>query len=592
MATAVSFRYGNKDQHITWTEGVKAEITVDPDVNSGTIYYHTGNPNDPGVPLARADGTNLNDAFLASSGPFKSGSLVGFMRYDLSNFSPIGGTNYELGETMAAYLGYYTKAEIDGKSFAKTDLSNLESGALNTAHILDYNLSNITSTGTGIIQNMINASTGSFITISDVNTALVPYAQISYVDDQITSISSRFSDYQLKSQRVVSITSSSDNDHYPTAKAVVDYVNQNVSAEFAKSDLSNITDWGAAVAETPFYKFDIFVDDPGSNYSNGDVIHTDISFPSPEDPSVTATLDIIVTLVDADGKIVNIQPDPMQITTSIPVSSYTDPVHGGDFTISTVIQGQPGNLLDKTTAANTYAQKIPTESHISNNTIHVTASDKTTWSGKQDAITINAKLSSDLVDDSNHTNLFVTANDKTTWNGKQNAITGAATTITSNNLTASRALISNSSGKVAVSATTSTELGYVSGVTSSIQTQLNNKAETSSLKTVATTGSYNDLTDKPTIPAAQVNSDWNASSGVAKILNKPSIPQIDTTYSSSGTNAVIASAIEGEHFVRGSNDGGSATMPTHIAIYNTDNQAQSASVTHPTWVCFSLGLSS
>lgn len=48
-------------------------------------------------------------------------------------------------------------------------------------------------------------------------------------------------------------------------------------------------------------------------------------------------------------------------------------------------------------------------------------------------------------------------------------------------------------------------------------------AETADLATVATTGSYNDLTDKPTIPAAQVNSDWNASSGVAQILNKPDL---------------------------------------------------------------------
>lgn len=39
--------------------------------------------------------------------------------------------------------------------------------------------------------------------------------------------------------------------------------------------------------------------------------------------------------------------------------------------------------------------------------------------------------------------------------------------------------------------------------------------------TVATSGDYDDLTNKPTIPAAQVNSDWNASSGVAQILNKP-----------------------------------------------------------------------
>lgn len=47
------------------------------------------------------------------------------------------------------------------------------------------------------------------------------------------------------------------------------------------------------------------------------------------------------------------------------------------------------------------------------------------------------------------------------------------------------------------------------------------KADSSSLATVATSGSYNDLSNKPTIPAAQVNADWNASSGVAQILNKP-----------------------------------------------------------------------
>ena len=47
------------------------------------------------------------------------------------------------------------------------------------------------------------------------------------------------------------------------------------------------------------------------------------------------------------------------------------------------------------------------------------------------------------------------------------------------------------------------------------------------LAAVATSGSYNDLTNKPTIPAAQVNSDWNATSGVAQILNKPTIPTVN-----------------------------------------------------------------
>jgi hypothetical protein len=45
-------------------------------------------------------------------------------------------------------------------------------------------------------------------------------------------------------------------------------------------------------------------------------------------------------------------------------------------------------------------------------------------------------------------------------------------------LTASRALVTNTSGLVAVSAVTSTELGYLDGVTSAIQTQLNGKLGT------------------------------------------------------------------------------------------------------------------
>lgn len=64
---------------------------------------------------------------------------------------------------------------------------------------------------------------------------------------------------------------------------------------------------------------------------------------------------------------------------------------------------------------------------------------------------------------------------------KQATITGAATTITSNNLTASRVLVSDANGKVAASSVTATELGYLSGVTSSIQTQLNAKANIADL---------------------------------------------------------------------------------------------------------------
>ena len=63
--------------------------------------------------------------------------------------------------------------------------------------------------------------------------------------------------------------------------------------------------------------------------------------------------------------------------------------------------------------------------------------------------------------------------------------THTATQVTG--LTASRAVVSNSAGKLTVSAVTSTELGYLDGVTSAIQTQLNGKAASSHTHSVATT---------------------------------------------------------------------------------------------------------
>ena len=68
-------------------------------------------------------------------------------------------------------------------------------------------------------------------------------------------------------------------------------------------------------------------------------------------------------------------------------------------------------------------------------------------------------------------------NVQTALTSKQDKVVGGASTITEDNLTASRALVSNSSGKVAVSTVTSTELGYLDGVTSNVQTQLDKKIE-------------------------------------------------------------------------------------------------------------------
>ena len=79
-------------------------------------------------------------------------------------------------------------------------------------------------------------------------------------------------------------------------------------------------------------------------------------------------------------------------------------------------------------------------------------------------------------------------NIQTALTSKQDVVVGAASTITDNNLVTDRALISDSSGKVAVSNVTSTELGYLDGVTSNVQTQLDKKLENIPVATSTTLG--------------------------------------------------------------------------------------------------------
>lgn len=108
--------------------------------------------------------------------------------------------------------------------------------------------------------------------------------------------------------------------------------------------------------------------------------------------------------------------------------------------------------------------------------------------------------------------------------GGQATITGAATTITTADLTASRALASDASGKVAVATTTVAELNFVNGVTSAIQTQMNLKAPlasptltTPTLATPTTTGTVtvNGGTQSWTIVASGTNLTF-AYNGVTK----------------------------------------------------------------------------
>ena len=158
-------------------------------------------------------------------------------------------------------------------------------------------------------------------------------------------------------------------------------------------------------------------------------------------------------------------------------------------------------------------------------------------------------------------------------NAKEDTITGAATTITSSNLTASKAIISNSSGKVAVSSVTDTELGYVSGVTSALQTQIDAKQDTISAGTgidITGTTVSADLTglvdsgaiqsDAVTAPKiAQFDDNLTAAvAGTILISNGTDFTDVamsgDVTIASSGATTIGNDKIDSQHYVDGSID--------------------------------------
>ena len=210
------------------------------------------------------------------------------------------------------------------------------------------------------------------------------------------------------------------------------------------------------------------------------------------------------------------------------------------------------------------------------------------------------------VDNTSDANKPVSGATQTALDTKQNSITGAASTIASSNLTASRALTSNTSGKVAVSAVTSTELDYLSGVTSAIQTQLNGKESTIAAgttaqywrgdksfqtldKTAVGLSNVDNTSDlaKPlssdTIIALGSKQDILVSAGNIKTINGSSIlGSGDLAVTSSNTSNHVLAA-EGEplsvgdyvYMSRGSSDGGRIAGAAYKADASNSNRISS-----------------
>lgn len=171
-------------------------------------------------------------------------------------------------------------------------------------------------------------------------------------------------------------------------------------------------------------------------------------------------------------------------TTGIPKTDLASDVQGSLDKADTALQSAPVTSVNTKTGA-----VVLTQDDVGDGSTYVrthndfTDAAKTQINTNEDNIAI---LDSDMgMAQADITTLKGNVSTLTTALGsKQDVIAGGASTITDTNLTADRALISNASGKVAVSLVTSTELSYLDGVTSNIQTQLNKKLESAPVTSV------------------------------------------------------------------------------------------------------------
>ena len=285
------------------------------------------------------------------------------------------------------------------------------------------------------------------------------------------------------------------------------------------------------------------------------------------------TINITVPTTAAD---VSALPSSTKYGASISVS-----IDSTDYKITTTLKDQDGNTLGTAQTIDLPLESVVVSGSFDSvnkkiiltlengNTVDIPVGDLVT--GLQTEITSTNKLDSDLVDDTGQTNKFMTFAEKTKlsgiaagaevnvqsdWNqttttaddyiknkpelatvaisGSYNDLSNKPTIPTVNNATLTiqkngttvKTFTANASSNVTANIVVPTK---TSDLTNDGSDNTSTYVESDELATVATSGSYNDLSNKPTIPAAQVNSDWNSTSGVSQILNKPTLATVATS---------------------------------------------------------------
>lgn len=193
------------------------------------------------------------------------------------------------------------------------------------------------------------------------------------------------------------------------------------------------------------------------------------------------------------------------------------------------------NEIDATTSQinqqiGTKADQSSLDTHTGNSTIHVTAEDKTNWNGKANAAdvytkteidgketTINNSIATkanqtDLTTHTGNSTIHVTATDKENWNGK--------TTMAA--VEAKGYAVANDLATVATSGSYSDLSNTPNLATVATSGSYGDLSNTPNLATVATSGNYSDLNGTPNLATVATSGSYT------DLNNTPSIPDDET----------------------------------------------------------------
>lgn len=408
--------------------------------------------------------------------------------------------------------------QINGK------ISSTEKGAANGLATLDANgkvtdtqLPTVTA-NKALVSDENGITSASSVTstelgyVSGVTSAI--QTQISGKQDAITGAASSITSTDLTASRALMSNASGKVDASAVTATELGYVSGVTSAIQTQIDgkQASITGAASTIATSDLTTSRALVSNSSGKVAASSITSTKLGYLT----DVTSNIQSQI-----DGKQASITGAASSITSSnltasrALVSDTSGKVSASSITSTklgylTDVTGNIQNQIDGKQASITGAASSITSSNLTTNRALVSNS-----SGKVAVSSITSTKLGYLTD--------VTSNIQSQIDGKQASITGAASSITSSNLTTSRALVSDSSGKVAVSSITSTKLGYLSGVTSSVQTQLDAKGDTLDFD-----------------PNTRVLSLKRGST----VLSSVTIPTVNIVPFSSGTDAQIVAMIE------------------------------------------------